>query len=296
MTTSTPPIAAPPVVPARRVRQFNRSTVSTIVWVVLMIAIVAVVLYPLGWMLSASFKPNSEFGSNQGFWPQDPTIDNYIKVLSGVAGIPLATFFLNSLLLAIGAVIGTVASSSMAAYAFARLDFRGKRFWWLFCITTMFIPGMAVLLTSFLVVAQLGMLNTFAVLVIPGAASAAQMFFFRQFYLGFPMAIEDAALLDGATRWQILLRVFLPQSYAPLVVMGLASYLAYWNAYVWPILTISDPNLVQIMQLLGNFRSERGTDWALLMAGSTIAALPTVFLMLIFQRFIVNGVRIAGLK
>jgi multiple sugar transport system permease protein len=91
-------------------------------------------------------------------------------------------------------------------------------------------------------------------------------------------------------------KVFLPQSAAPFVVMGIASYLAYWNAYVWPILTITDPNLTQIMQFLGNFRSDRGNDWGLLMAGSTLASVPTIVLLLIFQRFIVNGVRISGIK
>lgn len=274
----------------RPLRGFPRRAVSAILVVLIALA----VLFPLAWMAISGFKGRTEaVRSVFQFFPEVWRFDNYVAILSDGP-------FLKALLVTfLGALVFTALSltvTTLAAYAFARLDFRGKRFWWLFCITTMFIPGMAVLLTSFLVVAQLGMLNTFAVLVIPGAASAAQMFFFRQFYLGFPMAIEDAALLDGATRWQILLRIFLPQSYAPLVVMGLASYLAYWNAYIWPILTISDPNLVQIMQLLGNFRSERGTDWALLMAGSTIAALPTVILLLIFQRFIVNGVRIAGLK
>ena len=271
-------------------RSIPRRAVSAILVVLIALA----VLFPLAWMAISGFKGRTEaVQSAFQFFPEVWRYENYVAILSDGP-------FMKALLVTfLGALVFTALSltvTTFAAYAFARLDFRGKKFWWLFCITTMFIPGMAVLLTSFLVVAQLGMLNTFAVLVIPGAASAAQMFFFRQFYLGFPMAIEDAALLDGATRWQILLRIFLPQSYAPLVVMGLASYLAYWNAYIWPILTISDPNLVQIMQLLGNFRSERGTDWALLMAGSTIAALPTVLLLLIFQRFIVNGVRIAGLK
>jgi len=199
----------------------------------------------------------------------------------------------------IGALIFTALSlaiNSLAAYAFARLDFTFKRFWWVFCIMPMFIPMMAILLTSFVVVSKLGMLDTLAVLIIPGAASAVQMFFIRQFYLNFPVAMEEAALLDGANRWQIFLKIFLPQSAAPFVVMGIGSYLAYWNAYVWPILTITDPKLTQIMQFLGNFRSDRGNEWGLLMAGSMLAALPTIILVLIFQRYIVNGVRISGIK
>jgi multiple sugar transport system permease protein len=219
--------------------------------------------------------------------------DNYIKIIQDpqFSRAMIVTF--------IGALLFTALSlsvNSLAAYAFARLEFRGKRLWWVYCLMPMFIPMMAILLTSFVVVSELGMLDTMAVLIIPGAASAAQMFFLRQFYLGVPIALEEAAMIDGASRWQIFLRVFLPQSAAPFVVMGIASYLAYWNAYVWPILTITDPNLTQIMQFLGNFRSDRGNDWGMLMAGSTLASIPTIVLLLIFQRFIVNGVRISGLK
>jgi multiple sugar transport system permease protein len=122
------------------------------------------------------------------------------------------------------------------------------------------------------------------------------MFFLRQFYLNYPAAVEEAALIDGANRWQIFWRIYLPQSKAPFVVVGAGSFLAFWNSYVWPVLTITDPNLTQIMQVLGNFRSDRGNDWGMLMAGSTIAALPTLVLLLIFQRYIVKGVRIAGMK
>jgi len=160
----------------------------------------------------------------------------------------------------------------------------------------MFIPGMAILLTSFQVVSALGMLDTLAVLIIPGAASSVQMFFLRQFYLNMPVAVEEAALIDGATRWQIFLKIFIPQSAAVFVVVGIGSYMAYWNAYVWPILTISNPDLTQIMQFLGTFRSQRGNEWGMLMAGSTLAALPTIGLVLFFQRFIVDGVRISGIK
>jgi multiple sugar transport system permease protein len=122
------------------------------------------------------------------------------------------------------------------------------------------------------------------------------MFFMRQFYLNMPVAVEEAALIDGATRWQIFLKIFVPQSAAVFVVVGIGSYMGYWNAYVWPILTITDPDLTQIMQFLGTFRSNRGNEWGMLMAGSTLAALPTIALVLFFQRYIVDGVRISGIK
>jgi multiple sugar transport system permease protein len=270
-------------------RLFQRTASAALV-----VLISASILFPLAWMAIAGFKGRTEvLRSPFQFFPDMWRFDNYTSIASDpefvrAMGVTFA-----------GALIFTALSlavNSLAAYAFARLEFRGKRMWWVYCVLPMFIPMMAIMLTSFMVVTKLNMLNTMAVLIIPGVASGAQMFFLRQFYLGFPVAIEEAAMIDGASRWQIFLRLFLPQSAAPFVVVGIASYLAFWNAYVWPILTITDPNLTQIMQFLGNFRSARGNDWGMLMAGSTLASLPTIVLLLIFQRFIVNGVRISGMK
>lgn len=272
----------------------NKSLAARILSPVFVVLIAISVLFPLAWMVIAGFKGRTEvLRSPFQFFPDVWRFDNYVKIIQD------PVFSRAMIITFIGAVLFTVLSlavNATAAYAFARLEFRGKRFWWVYCLMPLFIPSMAILLTSFVVVSDLGMLNTLAVLIIPGAASAAQMFFIRQFYLGFPVAVEEAALIDGASRWQIFVRIFLPQSMAPFVVMGMTAYLAYWNAYVWPILTITDPNLTQIMQFLGTFRSSRGNDWGMLMAGSTLAALPTIILLLIFQRFIVSGVRISGIK
>lgn len=252
-------------------------------------------LLPLAWMAIAGFKGKTEvLRTPFQFFPDMWILDNYAAILSDQA-------FLRAMgVTFIGALAFTALSlavNSLAAYVFARLDFIGRRFFWIYCLAPMFIPGMAILLTSFVVVSQLGMLDTLWVLIIPGAASSLQMFFIRQFYLSVPVAMEEAALLDGANRWQIFLRIFLPQSQAPFVIVGVASYLVYWNAYVWPVLTISaNQDLYQIMQVLRSFMAERSTEWGLLMAGSTIAALPTIILVLVFQRYIVNGIRIAGMK
>ena len=261
---------------------------------VLLVLVVAMCMLPLAWMAIAGFKAKTEVVRTPfQFFPEVWIVDNYTTILQDREFIQAMTATL------IGALIFTalsIAVNSMAAYAFARLDFRGKRLWWVFCIVPLFIPAFAILLTSFVVVTNLGMLDTWQVLIIPGVASAYQMFFIRQFYLSIPMALEEAAMIDGASRWKIYVRVFLPQSWGIFVVVGVTSFLGYWNAYVWPILTIHNPDLVQIQQYLGSFREERGTEWGLLMAGSLLSVLPLLLLVLIFQRYIVNGVRIAGLK
>jgi multiple sugar transport system permease protein len=252
-------------------------------------------LFPLAWMVIAGFKAKTEVLSTPfQFFPEVWHWENYTKILADEAFLrTLGWTFL-------GAILFTVLSltvNSLAAYAFARLEFRFQRTLWVAVITTMFIPGMTILVTSFIVVTKLAMLDTLAVLVIPGAASAASVFFIRQFYLNIPASLEEAAMLDGCGRFGIFVRIFLPLSKPPFVVMGITAFLAYWNSYVWPIMTITSPEKFVLQQYLAEFRTGRGSsELGLLMAGSVLAAAPVVILFLIFQRQIIGNIKMAGLK
>ncbi|MGO3320334.1 MAG: carbohydrate ABC transporter permease [Microbacterium gubbeenense] len=251
-------------------------------------------LFPLAWMIIAGFKSKTEVIQTPfQFFPEVWKWENYAQILAD------PTFTLTMGWTFLGAVLFTLLSltvNSLAAYAFARLDFRFKRTIWTIVITTMFIPGMTILLTSFIVVTKLSMLDTLAVLVIPGAATAASVFFIRQFYLNIPASLEEAAMLDGCGRFAIFIRIFLPLSKPPFVVMGITAFLAYWNSYVWPIMTITSPERFVVQQYLATFRSERSTELGLLMAGSVLAAAPGVILCLIFQRQSIGNIKRAGLK
>lgn len=251
-------------------------------------------LFPLAWMVIAGFKSKTEVIQTPfQFFPEVWRWENYTQILAD------PTFTRTMLWTFGGAVLFTLLSltvNSLAAYAFARLDFRFRRTLWVIVITTMFIPGMTILLTSFIVVTRLSMLDTLTVLVLPGAASAATVFFIRQFYLNIPASLEEAAMLDGCGRLAIFVRIFLPLSKPPFVVMGITAFLAYWNSYVWPILTITTPERFVVQQYLATFRSERTTELGLLMAGSVLAAAPVMILFLIFQRQIIGNIKMAGLK
>lgn len=255
---------------------------------------VLLALFPLAWMVIAGFKSKTEVIQTPfQFFPEVWRWENYVQILADPTfAWTMAWTFLGAALFTLLAL--TV--NSLAAYAFARLDFRFKRTLWVIVITTMFIPGMTILLTSFIVVTRLNMLDTLAVLVIPGAATAAMIFFIRQFYLSVPSSLEEAAMLDGCGRFRIFTHLFLPLSKPPFVVMGITAFLAYWNSYVWPILTITSPNQYVVQQYLATFRSERSTELGLLMAGSTLAAAPVIILFLIFQRQIIGNIKMAGLK
>lgn len=251
-------------------------------------------LFPLLWMVIAGFKSKTEVIQTPfQFFPEVWKWQNYQRILADEAFLRTMGWTL------LGAILYTLLSltvNSLAAYAFARLEFPFKRTLWVVVITTMFIPGMTILLTSFIVVTKLSMLDTLAVLVIPGAANASSIFFIRQFYLNVPQSLEEAAMLDGCGRLKIFFTIFLPLSRPPFVVQGITAFLAYWNSYVWPILTIASPERFVIQQYLAGFRSERTTELGLLMAGSVLAAAPVVIIFLIFQRQIIGNIKMSGMK
>ncbi|HJG90433.1 MAG TPA: carbohydrate ABC transporter permease [Brachybacterium massiliense] len=256
--------------------------------------IVFLALFPLAWMIISGFKIRTEVVSTPfQFFPEVWQWQNYVQILADTA-------FLRTLLITGGGAVvftaGSIAVNSMAAYAFARLEFAGKRIVWPLVLMTMFIPGMTILLTSFIVVTNLRMLDTLAVLIIPGMAAAGHIFFVRQFYLNIPSSLEEAAVMDGCGRWGVYLRIFLPLSKAPFVVVGITSFMAYWNNFVWPVMTITSPELYQVQQYLAAFRGERSSELGLLMAGSACAALPIIIIFLIFQRQIIANIKMAGLK
>lgn len=256
--------------------------------------IVFLALFPLAWMIISGFKIRTEVVSTPfQFFPEVWQWENYAQILSDSA-------FLRTLAITGGGAVvftaGSIAVNSMAAYAFARLEFAGKKFVWPLVLMTMFIPGMTILLTSFIVVTNLRMLDTLAVLIIPGMAAAGHIFFVRQFYLNIPSSLEEAAVMDGCGRWGVYLRVLLPLSKAPFVVVGITSFMAYWNNFVWPVMTITSPELYQVQQYLAAFRGERSSELGLLMAGSACAALPIIVIFLIFQRQIIANIKMAGLK
>lgn len=253
-------------------------------------------LFPLVWMVLASFKKKTEvFRVPLTIFPETWQLDNYRKVF-GDATAKFGISMLSTLMVSVLAVFLAMLINTMAAYAFARLEFYGKKFLWAYCIMTMFIPGLTIMLTSFLVVYNLGMLNTYAVLILPGLASGYNIFFFRQFYLNFPMALEDAARIDGAGRLRIYFKIFLPMSKAPLVVLGMGVFMGYWNSFLWPSLTVNDPGKMQIMQLIRSLSSVYATEYGAIMAATTIAIIPPLALFLFFKKYIVQGVVLSGIK
>lgn len=272
----------------------SRWTAGKVFAIVFSLIATALAIFPLVWMGLAGFKSQEEvLMTPLRILPTEWHFENYTEILQDPAfQKAMGTTFLGAVLF----MIFSVAVNASAAYAFARLEFRFKKLWWVYVMTTYFIPGFSITITSFVVVTKLGMLDTLAVLILPGLASAYSMFFIRQFYLNIPLALEEAALIDGANRFKIFTSIFLPMSMPPFVIIGIGAYLGYWNAFVWPVMTMTNEDWYQIGQYIFNFRSGRVAEMHLLMASSFLAMLPTVIMFLIFQKYIVANLKMSGLK
>jgi multiple sugar transport system permease protein len=251
---------------------------------------------PLLFMLSTSFKTNLEAVSASPTWiPRRPTTDGY-RFMFSTAQTPVLRWFLNSLLAAIGQAALVLVTASMAAYALARMEFRGKRLLTGLIIATLFLPPVALLIPNYVIVAELGWLDSLTGVIVPGAASAFGVFFLRQFFVSLPRELEEAAVIDGANRLQIFLRVILPLSKPALATLALLSFLTNWNDFLWPLYVLFSPERLTLQPGLSTLQSAFTFDYATIMVGGVIASIPVLILFVIAQRFIIEGVSRSGLK
>jgi multiple sugar transport system permease protein len=263
----------------------------------LALLVTVISLFPLLWMIVSAFKPAKEVlkANPLRFFPTVWDFTNLQKLFEDTS-YPFLQAMKSSSFVALTAALMAVTINSMAAYAYARLDFAFKKLFWRVTIFTMYIPGITILVTSFVVVSSMGMLDSYAVLILPGLASAYSIFFFRQFFLNMPMATEEAALIDGASRFRIFVSVFIPNAKSPYVIIGTGAFLGYWNSFLWPAMTVTSPKFMQVMQVIRSYNNMYSNNYGVVLAGSAIAALPPILVFLLFQRHIVKGLMISGIK
>ena len=266
-------------------------------------ALVFISVFPFLWVVISSLKPLSEIESIRfHFFPIRWTGENYEQLFAGKSvyfprGASFALSIGMTLLVSLTALALSLIVNSLAAYAFARLEFPGKKLLWIVYAINMFVPNIAVLIPCYWVVSKLGMLNNFLVLVLPGVTYIWSIFFYRQYYLGIPRSIEEAALIDGCSRIGIYIRMFVPMSVTPFIIMGLSVFQGFWNSYLWPMMTVqANPALYQVNQLIAYFRNTQGTAWGLLLAGTTVTCIPLVLMLVVMQRYIMQEIKISGIK
>lgn len=249
-------------------------------------------IMPFVWMLLTSLKTYGEV-ANRVFFPGAFRWENYVLAWNAA---PFGRFFLNSIFVSVGSVLGVLCTSILAAYAFARLNFPGKNVIFILFLTTMMIPGEVTLIPNFLTIRSLGWYNTYYALIIPWTASVFYIFLLRQFFMGIPRDLHDAAVLDGCGHFRFLVQIVLPLSKAALVTVAMLSFIGAWNALLWPLIVTSSESMRPIQVGLAVFVTEAGTQTQELMAAAAMTIAPILFLYFFTQRQFTQGIATTGLK
>jgi multiple sugar transport system permease protein len=271
--------------------------VRGIAWYTVLIGLSLIFVAPLVWMLLTSIKgPGEATQVPPTVVPQDPTTEAYGTLFSGNSQTPVLRWFLNSMLAATGQAVVILAVASMAAYALARMNFRGKNVVFAMIIATLFVPIFTLIIPNFLIIDRLGWLDSLWALIIPGAAGAFGVFFLRQFFLSLPRELEEAAVLEGANSWQIFTKVILPLSKPALATLAVISFLSNWNDFIWPIYVLFSPENFTLPPGLGILQGAYTINYPVVMAGAALASVPALILFLFAQRYIIEGVSRSGLK
>lgn len=273
---------------------FSASQVTAVrlIWMTVAAILALMTIFPLLWMVSIAFKTAQESFSPT-MLPAAPTFENFTYVMTEV---PFIRYMLNSLFVSVTVTVVALFFHSMAGYALARLRFPGRELIFLAIFSTLLVSLPVIIVPLFIIVRALGMLNSYAGLIVPAIFNAFGIFLLRQYYLSVPREIEEAAVIDGAGYWRIYWSIILPLSKPILSALAILFFLANWNAFLWPLTVASDQKLWVVQVGIANFKSEYSASWNYMMAASTIVAIPTLVLFLIFQRQIMDSIKTSGLK
>ncbi|MFL5925542.1 MAG: carbohydrate ABC transporter permease [Gaiellaceae bacterium] len=281
-------------------RRWRLKPATAALYVVLILLSLFFIL-PLIWMVSTSLKEGAEVYRDQNWIPQNPSLANFEAILG--SSFPVLSWFLTSVLAASIGTFLVVVLTSMSGYAFARMDFPGKNIVFSLLITTLLLPSVMFLVPQFLIILQLGNivpglgLASLPAYMLPHLAGVFGVFFMRQFFQGIPIEIEEAAYVDGASRFKTFRSVVLPLAGPALATLGVITFLAIWNDYLWPLVNCTfDVNACTLQAGLVNFQGQYSAEYGLLMAGTVIAAVPVLIFYVVAQRFIIQSVASAGVK
>ncbi|SDM79860.1 carbohydrate ABC transporter membrane protein 2, CUT1 family [Paenibacillus sp. yr247] len=253
-------------------------------------------LMPFIWMISTSLKsPNEVFSLPIQWIPNELRFDNYTRAISAY---PFAGFFSNSFLVSAGIIVGQLTTSILAAYAFARMEFRGRNFLFGLLLAGMMIPEQTIMIPVIQLLGKLGWMNSFLGLIIPFTWSALIVFLFRQYFAGLPVEVEEAAKMDGLRTIGIIFFIVLPMSRGIISTAVILIFTYAWNQYLWPLLITNKESYYTVQLGLSYFKEENAIqmDWTALMAGTTLSIMPMITIFIIFQKQIINSIAFSGSK
>ncbi|WP_341866000.1 carbohydrate ABC transporter permease [Paenibacillus ferrarius] len=277
----------------------QRQTLQAILLHAFTIGFALVMMYPLLWMVSSSLKDTSEiFVHAHQLLPSTLKLDNYTNGFKGFAGISFAVFFKNSFIVTILSVFGTIISSILTAYGFARIRFRGAAIWFACMMTTMMLPSEVLTIPQYILFQKLGWINTFKPLIIPSFFGGAFFIFLLiQFLRGIPKELDESAKIDGCGLFAILARILLPLLISPIITVAIFKFYWTWDDFFSPLLYLNSPKLATVALALKNFSDPTmQTDWGALFAMSVLSLVPVVLVFAGFQKYLVDGISTTGLK
>jgi multiple sugar transport system permease protein len=272
--------------------------VRSVVAHVLLIGASVLMLYPLLWMLAASVRPENEIFSSPSIFPSEISLDAFVRGWEGVR-ISFSVFFLNSFVIAILAVIGNLITCSLAAYAFARLKFAGRNFWFAMMLMTLMLPYQVVLIPQYVLFRQLGWVDTILPLVAPKflAVDAFFIFLMVQFFRGIPRELDEAAQMDGCSPWRIYWKIMLPLSLPVMTTAAIFTFIWTWDDFFAPLIYLNDMKQYTVMLGLRTFLDSTGeSDYGGLFAMSVLSLVPIFIFFLAFQRLLIEGIATTGMK
>lgn len=267
---------------------------KTFVYTILIVYAI-ITLIPFLWALSSSFKSFDEIISGTiSFIPKDFTLDNYKYILQEQD--LFARWFFNSVFIATVGTSLNLLFNSMAGYALARLSFPGKKAWFIIILGVLMIPGQVTLIPNYLILKELGWLNSYKAMIIPSMVNATFIFMMRQFFVNFPKELEEAAELDGLSKFGTFFRVVLPLAKPALAAQAIFVFMAFWNEFMKPLIYLSDQELFTLPLGLNTFKGQYISYWNYIMAASMIVTLPVLTIYAFFNRYFIKGIKFTGGK
>lgn len=251
-------------------------------------------LFPFIWMILTALKTKTEaIQVPPHILPEVPQWDNFTRIFEI---FPFGNFYVNTIISTIVITVGQVFFCALAAYAFARLEFPFKNFLFLLLLSILMVPGQIFLIPQYLIIQKLGLLNSIPALFLPGLFSAFGTFLLRQFFMTIPKEVEEAAIIDGASRIKIFFTIILPLSKSALISLSIFTLLYGWNSLLWPLIVNTSTEKMTLSAGLASLSGQYGTDFPLVMAGSFLACIPLIIAFLIFQKQFIEGIALSGGK
>lgn len=280
--------------PAGRGRRGRGERPRWWLYIILTLGLLAMVM-PFVWMILGSFKSDAEIRRDPtGFLPQNPTLENFETLF---VRLDFATFFMNSVIVAVFVTLGNIVFCSMIGYALAKLQFRGKKLLFGLVIGTLMVPGVVTFVPLFVLTANLGLVNSYPGLILPFLISPLGVFLMRQFMLSLPDELIEAARIDGASEWRIFLRVIMPMCGPAVATLTILTFLASWNNFLWPLVVATKEDMYTLPVALALYSvTQNAARYGLMMAGAVVVVVPILLVFVFLQRYFVQGIALTGIK